>query len=74
MPCPASRDDPREVPDPRNTDFIMDNTPAAPGKGANWLKIFGILALAGALVAVGRIILRVFREEPADETEHHEAA
>lgn len=51
----------------------MENTATAPRKGASWLKIVGILALVGVFVAVGRIVLRVFREKP-DDTEHHEAA
>ncbi len=51
----------------------MDKTATTPGKGVNWLKIIGILTFIGVLVAVGRIVLRVFREKP-DDTEHHEAA
>jgi len=51
----------------------MDNT--APSRGFNWLKLLGVLALAGILITVGRIVLRVFRETPEDDdTEHHEAA
>jgi hypothetical protein len=56
---------------------IMENTATAP-KGFNWLKLLGILAFIGVLVAVGRIVLRVFREksdaETENDTEHHEAA
>ena len=33
-------------------------------KGRNWLKIIGIITLIGLVVAVARIILRVFREKP----------
>lgn len=33
-------------------------------KGRNWLKIIGILTLIGIVVAVARIVLRVFREKP----------
>jgi hypothetical protein len=53
----------------------MENTIKA-SKGFNWLKLLGILAVVGVLIAVGRIVLRVFREKPdADlDTEHHEAA
>lgn len=55
----------------------MENTELAP-KGFNWLKLLGILAVVGVIVAVGRIVLRVFREKPETEvdtdTEHHEAA
>lgn len=55
--------------------ITMDNI--TPSKGFNWLKLLGILALAGVIIAVGRIVLRVFRETPPTEeedTEHHEAA
>lgn len=51
----------------------MDNTATAP-KGFNWIKILGIVALVGVLVAVGRIVLRVFQEKPDADGEHHEAA
>lgn len=45
-------------------------------RGTGWFKIAGILAIIGLLVAVGRIVLRVFREEPEtpNDDEHHEAA
>lgn len=33
-------------------------------KGRNWLKIIGIITLIGILIAVARIVLRVFREKP----------
>ncbi len=49
----------------------------APSRGFNWLKLLGILALAGVIIAVGRIVLRVFQETPEtdeEDTEHHEAA
>lgn len=52
---------------------IMENT-AKPSKGFNWFKLLGILALIGVLVAVGRIVLRVFREKPETDTDSHEAA
>jgi hypothetical protein len=51
---------------------IMENT-ATPSKGFNWFKLLGILALIGVLVAVGRIVLRVFREKPDTDTDSHEA-
>ena len=51
----------------------MDNTATAP-KGFNWLKLLGILALVGVIIAVGRIVFRVFREKPDADSEHHEAA
>ena len=45
------------------------------GKGMGWLKIAGIVAVVGILVAVGRIVLRVFREKPdTGNDEHNEAA
>ena len=51
----------------------MDNTATTP-KGVNWIKILGIVTAVGLLIAVGRIVLRVFREKPATDGEHHEAA
>lgn len=51
----------------------MDNSSIAP-KGTNWIKIAGIVTLIGVLIAVGRIVLRVFREKPDNDGEHHEAA
>jgi hypothetical protein len=35
-------------------------------KGRNWLKIIGIITLIGLVVAVARIVLRVFREKPEE--------
>jgi hypothetical protein len=51
---------------------IMENSATA-SKGVNWIKVLGIVALIGVLIAVGRIVLRVFREQP-DTDESHEAA
>jgi flagellar basal body-associated protein FliL len=51
----------------------MDNSAVA-SKGAKWIKIAGIVTLIGVLIAVGRIVLRVFREKPETDSEHHEAA
>jgi hypothetical protein len=51
----------------------MGNTAIA-SKGTNWIKIAGIVTLIGILIAVGRIVLRVFREKPDTDGEHHEAA
>jgi hypothetical protein len=50
----------------------MENTATTP-KGVNWIKIIGIITLVGVLVAVGRIVLRVFREK-RDDGDGHEAA
>lgn len=50
----------------------MENTATA-SKGVNWIKVIGIVTLIGVLIAVARIVLRVFREKP-DDREHHEAA
>lgn len=50
----------------------MENTATA-SKGVNWIKVIGIVTLIGILIAVARIVLRVFREKP-DDREHHEAA
>jgi len=52
---------------------IMENTAPAP-KGFNWLKLLGILAIVGVIIAVGRIVLRVFREKRETEADTHEAA
>jgi hypothetical protein len=40
-------------------------------KGKGWIKILGILTVAGILLAVARIVLRVFREKPLDTDEAH---
>jgi flagellar basal body-associated protein FliL len=42
-----------------------------PRKGKGWIKIIGIITLVGILIAVGRIVLRVFREKPVDADEAH---
>jgi hypothetical protein len=52
----------------------MENTTASAPKGFNWLKLLGILAIVGVIIAVGRIVLRVFREKPETDTDSHEAA
>jgi hypothetical protein len=51
---------------------IMENTAPAP-KGFNWLKLLGVLAIVGVIIAVGRIVLRVFREKRETESDTHEA-
>ena len=33
-------------------------------KGRNWIKIIGVITLVGVLIALVRIVLRVFREKP----------
>jgi hypothetical protein len=50
----------------------MENTATA-SKGVNWFKVIGIITLVGILIAVARIVLRVFREKPEDG-DSHEAA
>ncbi|HEX2612306.1 MAG TPA: hypothetical protein VHO02_01780 [Fibrobacteria bacterium] len=50
----------------------MSNTATA-SKGINWFKVIGIITLIGVLIAVARIVLRVFREK-TDDFDSHEAA
>lgn len=40
-------------------------------KGRGWIKILGIITVVGILIAVARIVLRVFREKPLDTDEVH---
>ena len=40
-------------------------------KGSRAIKILGLLAFIGILVAVGRIVLRVFNEKPAEPEDGH---
>ena len=40
-------------------------------KGRSWIKIIGIITLIGILIAVARIVLRVFREKPSTGDEVH---
>jgi hypothetical protein len=56
-------------------DTTMENSATTP-KGFNWLKLLGVIAVVGVIVAIGRIVVRVFREKPETDgdTEHHEAA
>lgn len=43
-------------------------------KGIRFLKVLGLVAFIGALVAVGRILFRVFNEESAgSDSESHGA-
>ena len=42
-----------------------------PRKGKGWIKIIGIITVVGILIAIGRIVLRVFREKPLDSDEAH---
>jgi hypothetical protein len=51
----------------------MEHTATAP-KGTSWIKIVGIVTFIGVLIAVGRIVLRVFKEKPESDTDSHEAA
>ncbi len=41
----------------------MVNAVAENKSGIRWIKILGIITLIGVVAAVGRIVLRVFREE-----------
>lgn len=43
----------------------------APRKGKSWIKILGIITVVGVLIAVARIVLRVFREKRVDADEVH---
>ena len=40
-------------------------------KGKGWIKILGIITVVGILIAVARIVLRVFREKPLNTDEVH---
>jgi hypothetical protein len=48
----------------------MKNALAA-RKGKGWIKILGIITVVGILIAVARIVIRVFREKPLDTDEAH---
>ena len=39
-------------------------------KGKSWIKIVGIITLIGVLIAVARIVLRVFKEKPESDEIH----
>lgn len=39
---------------------------ALKSKSFRWVKVLGILTLIGVLIAVARIVIRVFREERLD--------
>ena len=41
-------------------------------KGFSIVKMLGIVALIGVLVAVVRIVLRVFNEKPAEPEDAHD--
>lgn len=42
----------------------------AASKGSRVIKILGIVTLIGVLIAVGRIVLRVFNEKSGDQDEN----
>ena len=42
-----------------------------PRKGKGWIKILGIITVVGILVAVARIVIRVFREKSPKGDEVH---
>lgn len=41
------------------------------GKGSRIFKVLGIVTLIGVLIAVGRIVLRVLNEKPAEPDDAH---
>jgi hypothetical protein len=43
---------------------------AAANKGSWFLKALGIVTLIGVLIAIGRIVMKVFNEELEPEDEH----
>jgi hypothetical protein len=44
---------------------------SASSKGSRILKVLGIVTLIGVLVAVGRIVLRVFNEKSREPEDAH---
>lgn len=40
-------------------------------KGSSAIKILGIITLIGLIVAVARIVLRVFNEKPSEPEDGH---
>ena len=40
-------------------------------KGKGWIKVLGIITVVGILIAVARIVMRVFREKPSESDEIH---
>ncbi|MDB5106618.1 MAG: hypothetical protein JWP91_4307 [Fibrobacteres bacterium] len=44
---------------------------SASRKGSRVVKILGIITLIGAIVAVGRIVLKVFNEKEAEPEDGH---
>ena len=43
----------------------------AVNKGSKVIKVLGFITLIGVIIAVGRIVLRVFNEKNADSDESH---
>jgi hypothetical protein len=50
--------------------FIMSQSAAS--NGSRIIKVLGIVTLIGVIVAVGRIVLRVFKEKAAEPEDAHD--
>jgi hypothetical protein len=60
---------PHTAPDRLKEGFIMS---ASASNGSRILKVLGIVSLIAVLVAVGRIVLRVFKEKSGDAEDAHD--
>ena len=58
------------APDRLKEGFIMSQSAAS--NGPRILKVLGIVTLLGVLVAVGRIVLRVFKEKSGEAEDAHD--
>jgi hypothetical protein len=50
--------------------FIMSQSAAS--NGSRIIKVLGIVTLIGVIVAVGRIVLRVFKEKSGEPDDAHD--